>query len=199
VPHHPRRGRHSKSPATVGGSVSGRRLAILSTPGSPLTAQRLRRNRYRAIAQRIVPEMERPHPLASFHTAASRLDLPTSAALLIIGAARGWPRTGADGSSRAAALLPGSAVMLAGFALNLAAENGGGGLVLGGVALAARLLLLPMGARRRHLALLWEGTSRPWAQSAFELAPTPPRWFSLAHDPGGGLINHQDVSAIYRR
>jgi len=197
-----RRGGHSKNLRHRGGKRSGG-WAILKQPWPrPLRPTGLRRNRFRAIAQRIVLKWKTSSltAFASFHTAGSRLGSPPSAALLIIGRRREWPRTGSltDQAVPAATSSWAAAVMRwRGFA-HLAAENGGGAWFWG-VALARRGCSACRWSRRRHPgATLGRATSRPPGLQSVRAGADAPRWFPCA-PPGGGLITTRTSSAIYRR
>jgi len=121
--------------------------------------------------------------------------LPASAALLVLGAAAMAPFGQLTDPAVLTRFWLAAAVMLAGFALSfrltvVAAPW------FWGVALAGRLLLLPMEPGDDIWRYLWEGQIQTLGFNPFELAPdaavlVPFRasWW--------GLINHPDVSAIY--
>jgi len=139
--------------------------------------------------------MERPPASPPPAPPAPAWILPSSAALLIIGAAAMAPNGQLTDPDVLQRFFLAAAVMLAGFALTWRLKTVGAAWFWG-VALAARLLLLPMEPGDDIWRYLWEGHIQTLGFNPFELAPDATALVPW-RTPWWGLINHQDVSAIY--
>lgn len=126
---------------------------------------------------------------------AHSLQLGLSALLLVAGAALMAPHSAFTEPAVLHRFWGAAAVMGAGFALSwrLTALPGPW---FWGVALAARLLLLPMGPGDDLWRYLWEGHIQTLGFSPYHLAPNAPELLAYRTDWWGD-INHIDVSAIY--
>lgn len=121
--------------------------------------------------------------------------LPSSAALLILGAAAMAPFGHLPDPAVLERFWIGAAVMLAGFALSFRLDAVAAPWFWG-VALAGRLLLLPMEPGDDIWRYLWEGHIQTLGFNPFELAPDAAALVPF-RTSWWGLINHPDVSAIY--
>ncbi|MDP1579718.1 MAG: glycosyltransferase family 2 protein [Candidatus Didemnitutus sp.] len=121
-------------------------------------------------------------------------------ALVLLGALFMWPH-GAATAANVPWLLAAAAIMGAGFVLTWGAaqrrdETGAPGWWFWGVAVAARLLLLPMEPGDDVWRYLWEGRVQLAGYSPFHYAPLAPELGGLRTE-WWGLINHPDKTAIY--
>lgn len=121
--------------------------------------------------------------------------LPASGLLLVLGAALMQPH----GLLLDPAVMPGfwrgAAVLGAGFALSWRLRHVGAA-AFWGVAVLARLLLLPMEPSDDIWRYLWEGHIQRFGFNPFLLAPDAALLEPL-RTPWWGQINHPDVTAIY--
>ncbi len=120
--------------------------------------------------------------------------------LVLLGALALWP-FGAARPGNVPWLLAAAAVMGAGYVLTWGAarrrdEAAVPGVWFWGVAVAARLFLLPMEPGDDVWRYLWEGRVQLAGYSPFQHAPLAPELAGL-RTPWWGLINHSDKTAIY--
>lgn len=121
--------------------------------------------------------------------------LSLSALLLVAGAALTSPYSEFRDPAVLHRFWLGAAVMGTGFALSWRLKSVPG-VWFWGVALATRLLLLPMAPSDDLWRYLWEGHIQNLGFSPYHLAPTAPE-LEAYRTAWWGAINHSDVTAIY--
>ena len=168
-----RQGGESKISGTLKGSVNAG-VVILGTLGKLYSAS-LAKRLETSVAQRVL--------------------LILSACLLLAGSLLMEPAGDFRRIGSVPDFLTGAALMSLGFLISLALKNVPGW-AFWGVALVARLILLPMFPGDDIWRYLWEGWIQNHGFSPYAVAPLSPALEPL-RTPWWELINHPDVAAIY--